>query len=148
MLLHDSIVAEHTKARKDRDSEKLAMLQVLMAAIKNESISQRRELSDEEVQGVVKRQVKQLKDALSDFERANREDLITKTRREIGILESFLPEPLSREELEKIIKKVIDEMKPSGPQDFGKVMGLVMKETKGKADGNLVRESVQKLLSS
>jgi len=120
MSLYTSIVDEHTKARKSRDSEKLSMLQVLLAAIKNESISQRRELSDEEVQGVVKRQVKQLKDALSDFERANREDLITKTKREIGILESFLPEPLNQEELEKIIKKVIDEMKPSGPQDLEK----------------------------
>jgi len=148
MSLQASIVDEQTKARKSRDIEKLSILQVLIAAIKNESISRQKELSDEEVQSVVRSQVKQIKDALKDFETARREDLITKAKKEIEILESFLPEPLSHEELEKIIKKVIDEIKPAGQQDFGKVMGQVMKETKGQTDGNIVRESVQKLLSS
>lgn len=146
MSVYESLVQAREDARKAHEEAKLGILQVTLAAIKNEGIQKMAALSDEEVQAVVARQIKQLKDALVDFEAGKRQDLIDQTNSEVGFLQSFLPEQMSREEVEVVVKKVIEEMKPAGSQDFGKVMGRAMAELKGRADGQVVREIVQGIL--
>lgn len=146
MPLRSEIQERQYDAMKRGDVDKLLVLRLLMSAIKNEEIEKKRELNDDEVQTIVGRQVKQLTDAIKDFEAGGRSDLVEKTKKEIAVLEDYLPEQLSDENILQVIDKTIVEMS-AGPQDIGKVMGVVMKEIKGKADGNKVREMVsQKLI--
>lgn len=144
--LFQKISNDSLEARKNHELEKLSVLQLAISDIKNEKINKRKELSDEETEAVIAKQVKQMKDALTDFEKANREDLISKTKKEIEILETYLPEKLAEEEVEKIVKEIIEKSKPISPNDFGKIMGQIMKELKGRADGNLVQSLVKKNL--
>lgn len=144
--LFQKITIDSQDARKNHDLEKLSVLQLAISDIKNEKINKRKELSDEEVQNVLTKQVKQLNDAIKDFERGGREDLVNKSKKEIEILTVYLPTQMTAEELEQIVKKIITEMKPNGQGDFGKVMGTVMKEVKGRADGTMVQEFVKKYL--
>ncbi|MFA5211511.1 MAG: GatB/YqeY domain-containing protein [Patescibacteria group bacterium] len=144
--LFQKITIDSQDARKNHDLEKLSVLQLAISDIKNEKINKRKELSDEEVQNVLTKQVKQLNDAIKDFERGGREDLVNKSKKEIEILTVYLPTQMTAEELEQIVKKIITEMKPNGQGDFGRVMGTVMKEVKGRADGTMVQEFVKKYL--
>lgn len=144
MSLQQSIIDAREEARRQRAIDKLSVLQLILSELKNERINTGIELTDEITTQVLLRQVKRLKDALSDFEKGRREDLITKTKFEIDILNSFLPKQLSDEELEKIVEKIIFEIKPSGPADLGKLMGKIMLEVKGLADGSRVREIAMK----
>jgi len=147
MSLYQSIVDIQIQARKNQDKEKLSVLQLLLAEIKNERISVGQELTDEQIQQVVTRQVKRLNDSLQDFNKANRQDLIKQAEFELNILNSFLPEQISDEKLESIVKQTMAEMSVGGPGDLGKIMGKVMSQIKGQATGNRVREAVSKLLS-
>lgn len=136
------------EARKMHDAARLGILQVMLAAIKNEAIQKMKpELTDEEVQAVVTRQVKQLQDARADFLRAGRNDLLEKTDSEIALLTKFLPEQMSDVELESAVAQIVKEAAGSGPADIGRVMGVAMAKLKGKADGGRVRELVTKLVS-
>lgn len=120
---------------------------MINSALKNKQIDLGRELTDEDVLAVIKTMVKQGKDALADFQSAGRDDLIAKQKEEIEYLETFLPEQMSDEVLEGLVISAIRELEASEPSDMGKVMGLVMKNAQGRADGNRVREIVQKHLA-
>jgi len=146
MTLRSEIQEKQYDAMKQGDADQLAVMRLLMSAIKNEEIELKKELNDEQVQTIVSRQVKQLLDAIKDFESGGRTDLVEKTKKEIEVLQKYLPEQLSEEELIAVVDKTIEQLS-AGPQDIGKVMGMVMKEVKGKADGNKVRELVSKKLS-
>lgn len=148
MSLRALIAEALAEALKARNVEKLSILRMLWSAIKNAEIDKKGELTDGEIQQVALRQVKQLNDALKDFEKGGREDLIKKTKFEIETLQQYLPEQLSNEKLIEIVKKVLNGSGTKSPQDLGKIMGAVMKEVKGKADGNKVREIVNSLLSA
>ncbi len=150
MSLHDKLTQAHTEARKTKDQAALSIFQVLLSAVKNEQIKKgaEAELSDSEVESVLARQVKQLRDAFVDFESAGRDELVKKTQKEIELLESYLPEQISDQELEKILKKHIEESGTSDVSGLGKLMGSVMPEVKGKADGQRVRTIASKLLSN
>ena len=146
MSLQSEIQAKQYEAMKAGDADKLSILRLLLSAIKNEEIEKKAPLDDKEVQAVAARQVKQLQDALVDFESGKREDLIKKTKEEIKFLHQFLPEQLSEDKLAQVVDDTIAEMAAASPQDTGKVMGAVMKKIKGQADGNRVREIVARKL--
>lgn len=146
MTLLESLVASQLEARKSQNKERLSVMQMALCAIKNEKIEKQKELDDAEVVAVLQRQVKQLKDALKDFQSANRQDLIDNTNTEIDILSSFLPVQMTEEKVADVVHQVIDELKPTGSQDFGKVMGAVMSRVQGKADGALVQKLVREAL--
>ena len=146
MTLRNEIQESQYDAMKRGDADKLLVMRLLISAIKNEEIEVKRELNDEEVQSIVARQVKQSNEAIKDFESGGRQDLVDKTKKEIEVLQVYLPEQISDEELSKIIDKTIEQMS-AGPTDIGKVMGVVMGEVKGKADGNKVREIVSTKLT-
>ncbi len=147
MSLRDSIKQAQIAAMKDRDSKRVAVLRMAESAIKNAQIDAMKELDDAGVVAVIQKQVKQLRDALMDFEKAGREDLIEQSQYEIGVLEAYLPVQLSDMELDAIIKEVIAEVHASSPSDIGKVMGPIMAKVQGKADGARVRSRLTALLS-
>ncbi len=142
MSLIVKLQEEQKVAMKARDRDRLTVLRGLLAAVKNKQIDSDKELTEEEIQKVIASQGKQLKDALKDFETAEREDLIEKTKAEIAIIETFLPKQLEDQEIEVIAQDVILKV---GKENFGLLMGAVMKEIAGRADGQRVRVVVQKL---
>jgi uncharacterized protein len=148
MSLNEKITTALTTAMKAKDSNTVSTLRLLTSALKNEQIEKQSELQDEDIQAVVKRQVKQLKDALKDYESGGRVDLKESSEKEIKILEEYLPEEMTEVDLKKVVLAVVKDLGEVGPSDMGKVMGAVMKEVSGRADGNRVRELVQKNLNS
>ncbi len=148
MPLRDDIHVAQINAIKERNADKTSVLRILWSAIRNEEIDKRRDLSDDEVIAVVSRQVKQLEDANTDFEKGGRTDLVDKNKQEIEILRSYLPAQLSDDELRTIIKTIMATQGPIDPAQSGKLIGVVMKEVKGKADGNRVRTMMTTLLQS
>jgi len=147
MSLIDTIKQNQLEARKNQNKEKLSVMQVVLSALKNESIAKQKELSDEEVIVVLQKQVKQSNDAMKDFVAGKRQDLVDQTIKEIAVLSEFLPAQMSQSDVEKEVQKIIVEFGEVGPNDFGKVMGIAMSKLKGKADGNIVGATVKKSLT-
>lgn len=148
MTLREQILEAQKKAMKERDVGRLSILRVLWAAMKNEEIDRKQELNDEQTQEVLARQVKQLKDALVDFEKGNRADLVEKTNKEISILGAYLPEQMSDIDLEQLIRSILTDNNVSDAKDAGRAMSLVMPAVKGKADGSKVRNIVNQILNA
>ncbi|PJA89574.1 MAG: glutamyl-tRNA amidotransferase [Candidatus Magasanikbacteria bacterium CG_4_9_14_3_um_filter_32_9] len=147
MSLREKIIESQKTAMLERNRVLLDTLRNLWSAIKNEEIEKKRILSDEEIQSVAMRLVKQSQDVLQDFKRAGRDDLSDSTEKEIEMLSVYLPEQMSEAEVEKIVNQVVEENK-DGELNFGTIMGMVMQRVKGKADGAIVRQSVDKRLNS
>lgn len=148
MTTLERIDADFKEAMKAKNEAALSTIRMARTAIKNKQIDlMGKEMAEEDVQGVLRTMVKQYKDALQDFERAGRADLADKQRSEIELLERYLPPALSSEQIESTIRDVIAETGAASAKDMGKVMGLAMKKLGGSADGVLVRDLVQKLLS-
>lgn len=133
-------------AMKSKDKDTLSILRMLKAAIQNEQIKAGRDLDGEEELTVLSREMKQRRDSLSEFEKAGRDDLADKVKIEITIVEKYMPKQLSEEEIRQIVQTAIDQTGATSPKEFGKVMGAVMPEVKGKADGNQVNAIVKELL--
>jgi uncharacterized protein YqeY len=134
-------------ALKNKEKTKLSVIRMLKSSIKKVEIEKRHALSDDEVLEVIVREVKQRQDSLAEYEKAGREDLAQKEKEEIEILQSYLPEQLSEEEVRAIVEQVIAEVGATSKADMGKVMGAIMPKVKGKADGRLVNRLVQESLS-
>lgn len=147
MSLIDRINDDMKQAMKDKDKFKLSVIRMVRSAIKYVEIEQRSTLSDEQVIDVLTREVKQRRDSLEEFQKANRQDLSENVEKEIEILQTYLPEQLSEEELKNIIEQVVQEVGASNKSDMGKVMGAVMPKVKGRADGKLINKLVQEYLS-
>jgi hypothetical protein len=148
MILREQILEAQKKAMKEKEAEKLSILRVLWATIKNEEIEKGQPLNNEQIQELVARQVKQLKDALVDFEKGNRTDLIEQTKKEIAVLTVYLPEQMSDVDLEQLIKNILLENNITDAKDSGKAMALIMPAVKGKTDGAKVRNIVNQILNA
>lgn len=145
MPLITQISDELKAAMKAGETVKRDTLRFLQSALKNAAIEARKpvaEFTDTEVQEVVKRLVKQRKDSIEQYRSAGREDLVEKEAAELALIEVYLPEQLSREAVAEIVDRVLAGMPDATAKDMGRVMGAVMKETAGQADGNLVKELV------
>lgn len=143
-MLQKQIREELQAALKERDELKLTVLRGLVTMFTNELVATKRkpdeELSDDEVLSLIQRAVKQRKEAIEQFTKGNRLDLVEQEEKELKILEVYLPEMMSKEAIQKIA-----ESKRKGVENQGQLMGLLMKELKGKADGSLVKEVVGEL---
>lgn len=147
MTTAERINADLTSAMKEKNELKLSTLRLVRSALKNKQIDAGHELNDEETQQVLKTLKKQFLDALQDFEKANRADLIERQRQEIAVLDEYLPSGLPPEELERIVAEAVASSGAAGASDLGKAMGAAVKAVGGRADGNEVRAIVQKLLA-
>ena len=134
-----------------KDTVKLTVLRGLISAFTNESVAKGKtpqdELPDEDAIAVIKRAVKQRKDSVDQFTKGNRLDLVANEEAELKILETFLPQSMSKEEIKKIAVTKKAELNVTDKAGMGKFMGMLMKEFKGKADGNDVKEVVESLFS-
>lgn len=144
--LLEQINQDLKQAMLNKEAELTSVLRMLISAIRNKEITLRKdgkaELSDEQVLEVISSEVKKRRDSVEAYISGGRQELADKENAEIKILEKYLPEQMSDEELEKVVKEVI----AGGDENFGKVMGQVMAKVKGKADGGKVGEIVKKLL--
>lgn len=148
MTLAEKITDNMKAAMKAKDSATLSTLRLLISAMKNKKIDVQHELSDSEVQDVVKTQVKQLKDSIESFKAGGREDLVTSVQAEIVVLEQYLPTQMSDEQLVQIVKDVVEKSGATSKLDMGKVMGAAMAAVAGRADGSRVKGIVGSLLAS
>ncbi|GGI64456.1 hypothetical protein GCM10011482_01100 [Enterococcus alcedinis] len=121
---------------------------MIKASLQNDQIKLGRELNAEEELTVLSREMKQRRDSLVEFQKANREDLVQKVEEEIAIVEKYLPAQLTDEEIRQIVKQAIQKVGATSSAAFGQVMGVVMPQVKGKADGNLVNETVKEELNN
>jgi len=134
------------EALKQKDAFKLSVLRMLQSAIKNAEVAKKRqELTDDEVVKIIKQQIKQHQDSIEQFQKGNRLDLVEKEKKELQILQNYLPEQMDEQAIREIVKKIISE---TGLTDFGPIMGKIMAEIKDKADGNLVKKIVEEELKS
>ncbi len=133
-----------------KDEKSLRSLRAIKAAIINTKTAEgfSGEVKDEDEIKLLQKLVKQRKDSLEIFEKQNREDLASKEREEIEVIENFLPMQISGDELKSIIAKIVEKSGSSSPADMGKIMGMANKELAGKADGKTIASIVKDILSS
>lgn len=147
MSLVEDIRKDMFNASKIGNSSESDILKMVLATVKNEEISKGEKLTDEEVVKVLRRESKKVEDSITEFTKMGREDLLEKEKNQLEVLKRYLPALMDATQVETVVKKVITESEAKDQREMGKVMGMVMKELNGKADGNVVREIVQKLLS-
>ena len=131
------------EAMKAGEKERLTVIRMVKAALKQEEIDHKKEVNDDLLIDVVNKQIKMRKDSITEFEKGGRQDLIDATQKEIDILMAYLPEQLSHEEVVKIIDEIFEEVKPESMKDMGKVMGPAQAKLKGKADMKEVSEIIR-----
>lgn len=151
MDIKEQIVNDMKSAMKEKDTLKLQVLRSLKSKLMEKEISERKEgeatLSDEQAIGVLMKAAKQRKESIDQFESGGREDLADKEKAELKIIESYLPEMMDDDEIRDVVKEKISQLDASGLQDMGKVMGVVMPELKGKAEGSKISAIVKEELS-
>lgn len=144
--MRNQILEDLKAAMKAQDKETLSVIRMLKGAIQMEELNVKHELTDEELINIVSKQIKTRKESILEFEKGSREDLIAKTKGEIKILEKYLPEQLSEEEVNEIIAAAFDEIKPETMKDMGKLMGYLNPKLKGRTDmGNVSKIIKDKL---
>ena len=148
MTLKEQLMADFKEAMKAHDETAKNTISLARAAIKQYEVDHREELDEAGITAILSKQVKMRKDALADFEKAGRTDLADAYNAEIQILNRYLPEQLTKEEILKIVKETASSLGiEGGRQNMGKLMGPVMGKVKGLADGNVVKEVVMEFLS-
>ncbi|WP_026906231.1 GatB/YqeY domain-containing protein [Paucisalibacillus globulus] len=148
MSLMTQLNDDMKQAMKNKDKERLSVIRMVKASLQNESIKLgKSELSEDEDLTILSRELKQRKDSLQEFKSAGREDLVEKLEMEIKIIQEYMPEQLSDEELSAIVQEAIQETGASSKKDMGKVMSAVMPKVKGKADGSKINKLVQEHLN-
>ncbi len=164
MSIKEKIKQDLKEAMQQKEAEKVSVLRLLSSAIFNkekdkraklskqeedaEKLDQMSQLSDEEIIEVISSEAKKRKDSIEQYKQGGRDDLAEEEKKELEILNKYLPEQMPEEEIRKIAKQKIEEIGASGPQETGKVMGVIMPQVKGKADGNLVSKIVQEELKN
>lgn len=146
MSLQEKLQEDLKAAMKSKDSRRLSVIRLAKAAIKNTEIAKKKELNDDEVLEVLSREVKQRRDAIPEFQKGNRPDLVENLETEIAILMEYLPQQMSEEEIRQVAREVVAAVGAKDAKDMGKVMGALMPRVKGKADGRLVNQVVKELL--
>ena len=146
--MREKILNDLKEAMKQQEKTKLSVIRMVKGAIQMEELNLKRPLTDEEVISVIAKQIKTRKESIVEFEKGNRKDLIDKTQEEIDILNTYMPEQLSEEEVFKVIEEAFEAIKPSAPSDMGKLMGYVTPKLKGRADMSFVSKIIKEKLTN
>ena len=146
MGTYDKLDKDLKEAMQTKDAERLSTLRLLKNAIKNAEIAKKEELTEPEILSVLDKQVKQRQDAIEQYSRGNRADLADKEKSELELIQSYLPEKISEEDVRKIVEEAIVNLGASSISDMGMVMKEVMAKTAGSADGKTVSDLVRKQL--
>ncbi len=146
MSLKEKLAEDLKQAMKNKDQLRKNVITMIRADVKQTEVDKRVELNDSDIIDIISKQAKQRRDALAEFEKGGRSDLMEQAQQEIDVLLTYLPEQLSEEEIVKIVGETISEIGAGSMKDMGKVMAAVLPKVKGKADGKLVNEAVKRLL--
>ena len=147
MSLKDQITEDMKTAMRAKDSERLGTIRLLLAALKQKEVDERVVLDDAAVVAIVDKLIKQRKDSIEAFQKAERKDLADKEAAELIVLQAYLPARLSADEVAAEVKAIVTELGASGPGDMGKVMGAVKAKLAGKADMGQVSAAVKAALA-
>lgn len=148
MNLNDRIMNDLKESMKNKDSFKLSVIRMVKGAIQLEKINKKRDLTDEEVIDVISKQIKLRKDSINEFTKAGRNDLVENTQKEVEILNEYMPEQLSSEEVNKIIDEAFAKVNPTSQKDMGLIMKEVTPKVKGKSDMGEVSRIIKEKLSN
>ncbi len=146
MSLKKQLMNDLKESMKSKNKIKKNVITMVRSAIKQREVDERIELDDQDIIGIISKQVKQKKDSIEEFRKGNRDDLVLATEKEIEILMNYLPKQLTEEEIENIVKQVVEEVGANSMKDMGKVMSNIMPQVKGKADGSIVNKKVRQYL--
>lgn len=146
MALKEQLLADLKASMKAKDTVKKSTVTIIRAAILQVEKDNKVELGDAEIQEIIAKQMKQRRDALDEFKKAERDDLIAQTEAEMRVIEAYLPKQLTQEEIEAIVDETIKETGAESAKDMGKIMGALMPKVKGLADGKLVNQIVREKL--
>jgi uncharacterized protein len=146
MNIKEKLNLDFIAARKSHQKAEAEVLTMVRTAIRYKEIEKKSELTDSDLIAIISHEIKQRKDSVAQYTAGKRDDLAAKEKKEIDILMHYMPAQLPETEIKQVIKKAVDQVGASGPADMGKVMGLVMKDLKGKADGSLVQKLVRQTL--
>lgn len=147
MALLDTLRKDTFAAMKAGDEVKIGILQIAVGSIKNEELKKGEALNEEEEIKVLRTEVKKLKDAIEQYKTAGRDDLVSRESAQLVIIEAYLPSLMSEADVEKVVQAKMTELNVIGMSDMGRLMGVVMKELAGKADGGVVKQVVTNLLT-
>ncbi|HBF01109.1 MAG TPA: aspartyl-tRNA amidotransferase [Dehalococcoidia bacterium] len=145
-MLRETLDSDLKDAMRNKDALRRTVLRTMLSEIRNAEINSQTTLDDEGIISVLTKQVQQRKDSAEAYNAANRQDLVDKETEEINIISVYLPDQLPPEEIEGIIKAAILETGASSLSDMGKVMGFVMPQVRGRADGKIVNTIVTEIL--
>ena len=148
MSLQERIESDFIAAYKNKDTDLVAVLRMLKAAAKNRQVDLQRPLTDDEVLDLVLKQIKQRQESIDMYSKAGRDELAAKEAAELELLRAYQPQPLSVDELAKLIKAVVAEQGATSIKDMGRVIQAIMNTHKGRVDGKAVSELVRNRLSS
>lgn len=146
MPLKEKLMEDMKESMKSKDKVRKNVVTMVRAAIKQREVDERIELEDTDIIDIIAKQVKQKNDAIEDFKKGNRQDLVDLTNEEIKILLEYLPPQLSDDEIEQIVREAVEQTGAQTKKETGKVMALLMPKVKGKADGKKVNQIVAKYL--
>jgi uncharacterized protein YqeY len=147
MSLKEQITEDMKNAMRAKDTGRLGTIRLLLAAMKQKEVDERVELDDAAVIAIVEKLIKQRKDSISQFQAANREDLVAIENAELVVLQAYMPAQMSEAEVAAVVAKAVAEVGATGPQDMGKVMGIVKPQLAGKADMGVVSAQVKAALT-
>ncbi|NMB28320.1 MAG: GatB/YqeY domain-containing protein [Tissierellia bacterium] len=146
MSLKKKLMEDLKTSMRNKDTVRKNTITMVRAAIKQIEVDERVEIDDERILEIISKQLKERNNAIEDFKKGERQDLVDITKKEIEILLDYLPEQFTEEELEKIVAETIDEVDAKSMKDIGLVMKSVMPKVKGRADGNAVNKIVRSML--
>ena len=144
--MRDRLLEDLKQSMKDKNKERLAVIRMIKGAMQLEELNLKKELNDDEMIGLISKQIKTRKESIAEFEKAGRVDLVDQTNREIDILNEYMPEQMSEEEVLEVIDKVWNTVNPTSMKDMGKVMGIVTPKVKGRYDMNEISSMVRSKL--
>ncbi len=147
MSLKEQITEDMKNAMRAKDTGRLGTIRLLLAAMKQKEVDERIELDDAAVIAIVEKLIKQRKDSISQFQAANRDDLVAIENAELVVLQAYMPAQMSEAEVAAVVAKVVADVGATGPQDMGKVMGVVKPQLAGKADMGVVSAQVKAALT-
>ena len=148
MDLREQLMADLRTALRDRDTVRKSAIRMVIAALKNARVEKNADLTEDEMIAVLAKEVKQRRNAMAEFERAGRQDLVASESAELAVLGAYLPEALSEGKLVELARQVIAETGANSPKQMGQVMGALMPRVRGRADGRQVSQIVRELLTS
>lgn len=147
MATKETLNSELKEAMRRRDELRRNVMRLLISAVKNAEIEKQGELEQSEFDRVLQKEAKQRRDAIAEYEKAGRDDLAANEQAELAVIESLLPQQMSADEVRVVAQAQIARVGATGPKEIGKVMGPLMAQLRGKADGALIQQVVRELLA-